>query len=480
MDVNFTPLLPAAQLLVTALVVMLRDLFLKEHEPKHILVFLSFVGIALAAGETVALLGVEERAFNDSIVLDNFALFFGLIFMFAAALTILSSIGYVRQEGIQEGEFYSLLLFATVGMMLMAGANDLMVFFLGLETMSVAVYVLTGMLRTDTRSSEAAMKYFLMGAFATGFLLYGIALIYGATGSTNLNLIAEYLAKQPSEWPVYLIAGGFLLLIGFAFKVGAVPFHFWVPDVYEGAPTPITGFMSVAVKAAAFAAWGRILLHKLSALDSDWLFPLWIITIGTMTIGNLLAITQSSVKRMLAYSSIAHAGYLLIPIVVGAEWGGLPLLFYVLTYSFMTMGAFAVLSCLAEANDRREDYNAFAGLGFKRPFLGLAMSLFMLSLAGFPPLAGFAGKFYIFRGAVLSGHIGLAIIGVLNSLLSVIYYLRVIVAMYMEEGDAGGKSFREATAAYIAIALAVIGTLYLGILPATALDWSRIAFASLE
>jgi len=480
MDVNFTPLLPTTQLLVTALVVMLRDLFIEEHEPKRILVFLSLVGIGLAAGETVALWGVQESAFHDSIVLDNFAHYFALIFMLAAGLTILSSIDYIRQAGIHEGEFYALVLFATVGMMLMAAANDLMVFFLGLETMSIAVYVLTGMWRTNSRSSEAAMKYFLMGAFATGFLLYGIALIYGATGSTNLDLISDYLSEQPSEWPLYLIGGGFLLLIGFAFKVGAVPFHFWVPDVYEGAPTPVTGFMSVAVKAAAFAAWARILLHKLSALDSDWLFPLWVITIGTMTLGNLLAITQSSVKRMLAYSSIAHAGYLLIPIVVGAEWGGLPLLFYVLTYSFMTIGAFAVLSCLSEANNQRENYRDFAGLGFKRPFLGLAMSLFMLSLAGFPPLGGFAGKFYVFRAAVLSGHIGLAIIGVLNSLLSVIYYLRVIVAMYMEEGGAEGKSFRQASAVYVAIAVAVIGTLYLGILPASALNWSRIAFASLE
>src|SRR6266540_181526 len=444
MDANFTPLLPTAQVLVTALVVMLRDLFIEEHEPKRILVFLSLVGLGLAAGETLALWGVQESAFHESIVLDNFAHYFALIFMLASGLTILSSIDYVRQAGIHEGEFYALVLFATVGMMLMAAANDLMVFFLGLETMSIAVYVLTGMWRTNSRSSEAAMKYFLMGAFATGFLLYGIALIYGATGSTNLELISDYLAEQPSEWPLYLIGGGFLLLIGFTFKVGAVPFHFWVPDVYEGAPTPVTGFMSVAVKAAAFAAWARILLHKLSALDSDWLFPLWVITIGTMTLGNLLAITQSSVKRMLAYSSIAHAGYLLIAIVVGAEWGGLPLLFYVLTYSFMTIGAFAVLSCLSEANNQRENYRDFAGLGFKRPFLGLAMSLFMLSLAGFPPLGGFAGKFYVFRAAVLSGH------------------------------------FRQASAVYVAIAVAAIGTLYLGILPASALNWSRIAFASLE
>jgi NADH-quinone oxidoreductase subunit N len=305
-------------------------------------------------------------------------------------------------------------------------------------------------------------------------------LIYGATGSTNLNIIAEYLLEQPGEWPIYLIGGGFLLLVGFAFKVGAVPFHFWVPDVYEGAPTPVAGFMSVAVKAAAFAAWVRILTHKLSPLDSDWVAPLWVLAVITMTLGNLLAIGQSSVKRMLAYSSIAHAGYLLIPIVVGEEWGGMPLLFYVIAYAFMTFGAFAVLSCLAESDNPREKYSDFAGLGFKRPLLALAMSLFMLSLAGFPPLGGFVGKFYVFRSAVLAGHLGLAIIGVLNSLLSVVYYLRVIVAMYMEEGGADGRSFRQSPYIYVAIVIAVIGTIYLGILPAAALNWSRIAFASLE
>jgi NADH-quinone oxidoreductase subunit N len=480
MDVNLLPLLPAIQVLLTALVVVLRDLFIEENASKVYLAFISFVGIALAAAESVALWGLSEGAFNDAVLLDNFALFFSLLFLAAAVLTILSSIHYIRLTAMREGEFYALILFATVGMMLMAAANDLLVFFLGLETMSIAVYVLTGMWRSSSRSSEAAMKYFLMGAFATGFLLYGIALIYGATGSTNLNVIANYLVEQPADWPLYLVGGGFLLLIGFAFKVGAVPFHFWIPDVYEGAPTPVTGFMSVAVKAAAFAAWARILMHQLSPLDSDWAFPLWIIAIGTMTLGNLLAIGQVSVKRMLAYSSIAHAGYLLIGVVIGEEWGGLPLVFYLLTYTFMTVGAFAVLGCLTEADDPRENYHDFAGLGFRRPFLGLAMAIFMLSLAGFPPLAGFAGKFYIFRGAVLSGQLGLAVIGVLNSLLSVIYYLRVIVAMYMEEGGAPGKSFRQAPFVYIAIALALAGTIYLGLLPAAALDASRSAFSSLE
>jgi NADH-quinone oxidoreductase subunit N len=481
MDVNLAPLLPAIQVLVTALVVVGRDLFIEESEPKGVLAFYSLVGLGLAAAEVSLLLtGRQESAFGESIMLDNFALFFTLIFLLAAALTILSSIQYLRQTGIHEGEFYALILFATAGMIVMAAANDLMVFFLGLETMSVAVYVLTGMWRSSSRASEASMKYFLMGAFATGFLLYGIALIYGATGSTNLNQIAAYLLDQPSEWPIYLIGGGFLLVIGFAFKIGAVPFHFWVPDAYDGAPTPVTGFMSVAVKAAAFAAWARILLFKLSPLEGDWMFPLWIITIATMTLGNLLAVTQTSVKRMLAYSSIAHAGYLLIPLVVGVEWGGLALLFYLLTYSFMTLGAFAVLTSLSDKDEVRDSYSDFAGLGFRRPFLALAMSLFMLSLAGFPPLAGFTGKFYVFRSAVLAGHLNLAIIGVLNSLLSVIYYLRVIVAMYMEEGGAAGKSFRQAPCVYLAVAIAVIGTIYLGILPDNALRWSRLAFFSLE
>ena len=480
-DVNLLPLLPALQVLIAALVVTVRDLFIKDGEPRGVLALYSVIGLTLAAAEVLLLIGGgRESAFNDSYMLDRFALFFAMIFIVAAALTILTSIHYVRQTGIREGEFYALILFATVGMIVMAAANDLMVFFLGLETMSIAVYVLTGMWRANGRSSEASMKYFIMGAFATGFLLYGIALIYGATGSTNLTQISAYLLDQPAEWPVYLVGGGFLLLIGFAFKVGAVPFHFWVPDVYDGAPTPVTGFMSVAVKAAAFAAWARILLYRLSPLDTDWVFPLWIIAIGTMTLGNLLAITQPSVKRMLAYSSIAHAGYLLIPIVAGVEWGGQPLLCYLLTYSFMTMGAFAVLSTMAEGDEAREGYSDFAGLGFKRPFLALAMSLFMLSLAGFPPLAGFTGKFYVFRSAVLSGHLTLAIIGVLNSLLSVVFYLRVIVAMYMEEGGAEGKPFRQAPFVYLAIAVALIGTIYLGILPADALDWSRRAFSSLE
>jgi len=479
MDINLIPLLPAAQVLLTALIVMLLDLFLKEHE-KGPLAAISLLGLALCSGEVMLLWGSQERTFGDTFLLDNYGLFFTQIFIGAAAITILASIRYIRDHTIYEGEFYALVLFATTGMILMVMANDLIVFFLGLETMSVAVYVLTGIWRASSRGSEAAMKYFLMGAFATGFLLYGIALIYGATGSTGLKQVSTFLLEPPSEWPPYIFAGGLLLMVGFAFKVGAVPFHFWVPDVYEGAPTPVTGFMSVAVKAAAFAAWARILMHELSPLDDDWAYPLKVLAILTMTVGNLLAISQSSVKRMLAYSSIAHAGYLLIALVSGEEWGGSSLLFYLMAYASMTVGAFAVVTSLGEKNVPREDYSHFAGLGFRRPFLGMAMSLFMLSLAGFPPLAGFAGKFYIFRAAVNSGHTDLAVIGVLNSLLSVIYYLRVMVMMYMEEGGVEGQSFGRSPYLYIAIGLAAIATIYLGILPSAALQWSEVAFLSLN
>jgi NADH-quinone oxidoreductase subunit N len=479
MSVNPIPLLPAAQVLITALVVMLLDLFLKEQE-KGVLAWISLLGLALCSGEAAFLWGSHESAFHDSYFLDNFALFFTQIFLGVAALTILSAIQYLKAARIHEGEFYAMVLFATFGMILMAAGNDLMIFFLGLETMSVAVYVLTGIQRNSSRAAEAAMKYFLTGAFATGFLLYGIALIYGATGSTNLNEISTYLIEPAGDWPHYLVGGALLLLTGFAFKVGAVPFHFWIPDVYEGAPTPVTGLMSVGVKAAAFAAWGRIVLHKLSPLDADWVFPVAVMAVATMTLGNLLALGQSSVKRMLAYSSIAHAGYLLIGIAVGEEWGGMPLLFYLLAYGVMTAGAFAVVTALSEADTAHENYSDFAGLGFRRPFLAFTMTLFMLSLAGFPPLAGFTGKFYIFRSAVLSGHTLLAIVGVLNSLLSVVYYLRVIVAMYMEEGGAPGKSFSQSPYLYTAVGLAMAGTLYLGILPAWALEWSRLAFFSLE
>ncbi len=478
MEINLTPLLPAAEVTLTALTVLLLDLFLKKEE-KGLLVWISVIGLGIAAGMALLLWNSQEGAFQDSLRLDNFGLFFTELFLGVAVITILSSVDYLKETNIRGGEYYALILFSTLGMILMAAANDLILFFLGLETMSIAVYILTGMWREREQASEAAMKYFIIGAFATGFFLYGVALIYGTTGSTNLSRISTSLVQQVNQWSPILIVGVFLLLIGLAFKVAAFPFHFWVPDVYEGAPTPITGFMAVSVKAAAFAGLARIFLYQLASLDDEIKFPLWTLAILTMTVGNLLAIAQSSVKRMLAYSSIAHAGYLLIAVVAGGEFGGPALLYYLLTYAPMTLGAFAVVMALKEGERDNEEYTHYAGIGWKRPFLGIAMSIFMLSLAGFPPLAGFTGKFYLFRSAVTAGYTSLAIIGALNSLLSVIYYLRVIVMMYMEEGGVEGKPFTAAPYLYLSIAIAALGTVYLGLLPSTALDLSRVSFLSL-
>ncbi len=479
MDANLTPLLPAAEVTLTALTVLLVDLFLREEE-KGFLAWISILGLTLAAGMAFFLWGSQEGAFRETVLLDNFALFFTELFLGVAFVTILSSIHYLRETGIRGGEYHALILLSTVGMILMAAANDLIIFFLGLETMSIAVYVLTGMWRERVEASEAAMKYFLIGAFATGFLLYGIALIYGATGSTNLSRISFSLTQSINQQPLFLIAGVYLLMIGLAFKVGAFPFHFWVPDVYQGAPTSITGFMSVGVKAAAFAGWARIFMHQFSVVDHEWKVPLHALAILTMIVGNLLAISQSSVKRMLAYSSIAHTGYLLIGVVAGREAGGAALLFYLLAYAPMTLGAFAVLVALKNGEKDNESYDDFAGVGWKRPFLGMAMSIFMLSLAGFPPLAGFTGKFHLFRSAIVTGYTDLAIIGALNSLLSVIYYLRVIVKMYMEEGGVDAKPFSTAPYLYVAILIAFLGTVGLGLLPAAALGLSGVSYISLR
>jgi NADH-quinone oxidoreductase subunit N len=476
---NLLPLLPAAEVVIAAVVVLLLDLFTAEKE-KGVLVWTSLAGLAVAAWIALYFRGGAEGAFGDTVLLDGFAVYLTLVFLAVAAVTILSSVEYIRETGIREGEFYVLVLLSTSGMIVMAAANDLIVFFLGLETMSIAVYILTGMWRARAESAEAAMKYFLIGAFATGFLLYGIALIYGATGATQLGRIADVIHLGGAHISALFIAGVFLLLVGLAFKVAAAPFHFWVPDVYDGAPTPVTAFMSVAVKAAAFAGWTRIFLYQWSPLSGDWAPAVKALAILTMTLGNLLAVTQSSVKRMLAYSSIAHAGYLLIGLVAGGETGGQALLFYLAGYAAMTLGAFGVLAAL-KAEDREPDaYRDFAGLGFRRPFLGMAMSLFMLSLAGFPPLAGFTSKFYLFRAAVFAGHTDLAVIGVLNSLVSVFYYLRVILMMYMEEGGAEAKVFSRAPYLYAALGVAVIATIYLGLLPAPALDASLKAIASLR
>jgi len=476
--VDWAPLLPVLAVTATALAVLIVDLFLQGPD-RDALAWLSIFGLVVTAVVAGVLWGHPSRTLGGTFVVDNYAVFFDLLFCVASMLTTLMAVDYLATTGIRGGEYYALVLFATAGMMTMAAATDLIVIFLGLEVMSIAVYVLAGVWRQDVRSNEAALKYFLLGAFATGFLLFGIALIYGVTGSTRLETIAAHLTRHGNEGHETLLLGIGLLLIGFGFKVAAVPFHVWTPDVYEGAPTSVTALMAVGVKAAAFAAFARVYLDALAPISSDWNTVLWWLAAATMTVGNLLAITQADIKRMLAYSSIAHAGYLLVAMVAGGKQAGAALLFYLLAYAAMNLGAFGVVIALARRGEPNEEIERYAGLGFRRPLLAMAMAAFMLSLAGVPPLVGFAGKFYVFRAAIESGYVGLAVIGVLNSVVSAYYYIWIIVTMYMREGELeppplSGRPYLAAT-----IGIAFAATVLLGVFPGLGFALARGGFFSL-
>ena len=431
---------------------------------------LGLVGIVAAAVALLAQRGRPEVVFGGMLAADAFALFFNLLFLLVAGLTLLISLPYVRRVGMDHGEYYALLLFSTLGMMIMASSLDLMTIFLGLETLSISLYILAGFLREQLKSNESALKYLLLGAFASGFLLYGIALVYGATGSINLKRVAEAIASGKVASPLLLTIGMGLLIIGFGFKVAAVPFHMWTPDVYEGAPTSVTAFMIAGTKAAAFAAFLRILMTALPVLQPDWSRVLWVLAVLTMTVGNVVAIAQSNIKRMLAYSSIAHAGYILVALVAANKLGSGSILFYLTAYSFMNLGAFAVVVALARQDGERVIIDDYAGLGLKYPFLGAAMALFMFSLAGIPPTGGFMGKFYIFSAAIQANYIGLAIIGVLNSVISVFYYLRITVVMYMGQGEAESRPAGLSPALRLAVLIAILGTLQLGLFPSRFLE----------
>jgi NADH-quinone oxidoreductase subunit N len=440
---------------------------------------LSLAGVMTAAAILALGDGGSELAFGGMLSTDGFARFFNLLFLLVAGLTLLISIAYVRRAGLEHGEYSALLLFSTLGMMIMASSLDLMTIFLGLETLSISLYVLAGFLREQVRSNESALKYLLLGAFASGFVLYGIALVYGATGSINLKQVAQTLALGQVGNPTLLIIGMGLLIVGFGFKVAAVPFHMWAPDVYEGAPTSVTAFMIAGTKAAAFAAFVRILMTALPALQPDWSRVLWILAFVTMTVGNVVAIAQTNIKRMLAYSSIAHAGYILVALVAGTKLGSGGILFYLAAYIFMNLGAFAVIVALARRGEERLTIDDYAGLGLRRPALGAAMALFMFSLAGVPPTAGFMGKLYIFSAAIQANYIGLAIIGVANSVVSAFYYLRLTVVMYMSSTESDAAPDRPAPALTMAVLIATAGTLLLGLFPSRVLEAALRSVAAL-
>lgn len=443
--------------------------------------WLAFAGLAFAALANGWLYsGVSEEGATAMIAVDRFRLFANWVFILGAALSIVISLAYVARQKLQAGEYYSLILFATVGMMFMASARDLMVIFLGLELMSIGVYALVGFNRRDRRSAEAGLKYFLLGAFATGFLLFGIALVYGAAGSTNIQAIAAAIAGGSTQDQL-LIPGVALLAIGFAFKVAAVPFHMWTPDVYEGAPTPVTAFMAAAVKTAAFVAFLRVFVVGLEGVYEQWWAILWWLAAVTMVIGNVVALVQSNVKRMLAYSSIAHGGYLLVAVVAANDTAVAALLFYLLIYTVMNIGAFAVVLTVSDQSERHNRIEDYAGLGWRRPTLGVFMTVFLLSLAGFPGTAGFIAKYQLLLGAADARLWVLSVVLVLTTVVSYWYYLRVAWFMWMKEGDEDAEavaaraepSFATHTVLVLGVGLIILA----GIFPGTVLE---LAIGSVE
>lgn len=425
----FWALLPESVLAAGGLVLLIYDGFARTRDLRK-LGQGAVIAIALATLANIWLMGVEEVGRTGMIAIDGYRIFTNFLFLGAALLVVLISFDYTEREEIQQGEFYALLLFAVVGMMLLAGSRDLILIFLGFELMSLAVYVLVGFNQRDPRSAEAALKYFLLGAFSSAFLLYGMALLFAVGGTTNLSLMATTL--DVGSLSILAIVGLALMAIGFGFKVSAVPFHVWTPDAYEGAPTPITAFLAAAIKAAAFAAFIRIFVVALGDLHPYWEGVIWWLAVLTMIVPNLIALVQDNVKRLLAYSSIAHAGYLLVALIAANQSGMASFLFYLVAYTVMIIGAFAIVFVLAGKNDRRQRLSDYAGVGWSHPVAAAVLSLFLVSLAGLPPTGGFVGKFYILRASVEAGYVNLAVILAVTTLISYWYYLRVIVTMYMK------------------------------------------------
>ena len=487
---DFFYLLPEIVLTIGALVLLLADLMVPR-DKQSILAWVALTVLGATAVALVPVAGVNVQVSRGLIAVDTFALFFKVLFLIAAALTVLMSVRFLEVEGTRAGEYYFLILCATLGMMFMAGGTDLITLFIGLETMAISFYILTGYIKPSRRSNEAAVKYFLLGAFSLGILLYGMSLMYGLSGTTNLRLIATGLAGQESD--PRLILAVILVVAGMGFKIAAVPFHMWAPDVYEGAPTPITGFLSVGSKAASFAMLLRIFVESLPTMrvsvtdtaslgasvpDIGWGTMFYVLSVVTMTVGNFAALTQSNLKRMLAYSSIAHAGYLLIGVVSGTARGVTAMLVYLFVYAFMQLGAFAVLALMRRQDVVGDELKDLNGLFFRQPFAAVAMLLFMLSLGGIPPTAGFMGKFWLFGAAIESGYIWLAVIGVLNSAVSLYYYIRIVVYMMLKNEPAGSEP-RQSPALAFAMVAAVVATLLLGVYPQPLFEFAQASAATL-
>jgi len=436
------------------------------------------LGVAGAVGVSLLLWTSPASSFQGMLVVDGFALFLNVVIGGGAILVLLLSVGYLPRLGVEAGEYYALILFATVGMMLMAAGTDLLVIFLALELMSLSLYVLAGTFRTRPEGNEAALKYFLLGAFASGFFLYGIALLYGATGTTNLGRLGATLAVPGAARDPMILAGLALLLVGFGFKTSAVPFHQWAPDVYQGAPTTVAALIATGSKAAAFGALLRVLL-AMRPLEPDWAVALWLLAALTMTVGNVVALVQSNVKRLLAYSSIAHVGYMLVGLAAGLGPGAPAVLFYLGVYAVASAGAFGTILLLQREGEEAIDLAAYGGLAGRHPVLALGFTVFLLALIGMPPTAGFVGKFYLFSAAIQRGLVWLAVLAVLNSVMAAYYYLRLIVYMYMREPEGAPTTAFVTPAASIALLVSAWVTLQLGLWPGPVLAMARRAVAPL-
>ncbi|MCE2399522.1 NADH-quinone oxidoreductase subunit N [Candidatus Poribacteria bacterium] len=479
MQIDWSLLMPELVIVSTLLIVLIFDMI--DAISKKALGWMTIVGAGIAlvvsiqmlqageVGTTFTQVGEVATESEGMFKVDTYSLFFNIIFLVSTILVALISISYLGREDKKQGPYFLLILLATLGMMLMAAGNELIIVFLGLELMSLSLYVLAGYFRESPASSEAGMKYLLLGAFASAFFLYGIALIYGAAGTTSIPGIAEKLTAE-SQSPL-LLAGTFLLIVGFGFKVAIVPFHQWAPDVYEGAPTTIAAFISAGPKAAGFAAFLRIFVEALPNAQTEWSWIVIVLAMLTMTVGNIIAIAQTNIKRMLAYSSIAHAGYVLIGLAAANPEGKSSAMLYLLVYCVMNIGAFGAVIMARTADGESLTISDYAGLGFRKPLLGMFMTLMLLSLAGFPPTAGFVGKFYLFKSAIGAELYLLVIVGAINTAISAFYYLRVVVTMYMREPEEELEFNPYPSTLVIGLVFASIGVLLVGILPSHLLNF---------
>lgn len=434
---------------------------------------ISILALAAAMGGAIYAYSTPGPAFGGMLVVDGFATFFRVLVIGVGLLTVLPSYRFLRRQEAETGEYHALLLYSIAGQCLMASANELIMIFLGLEISSIASYILAGYLRDDVRANESALKYFLLGSFATGFFLYGVAFIYGSTGTVDLTAVHAILTGPNAPSTVMVGVAAALMFVGLGFKVSASPFQVWAPDVYQGAPTPVTAFLSAGPKAAAFAVFFRIFMTAFQPIANGWEPIVWVSALLSMTIGNFAALMQSNVKRLLAYSSIAHAGYVMVALTAGSDVGTAAAMFYLTAYAFMNIGAFAVVSHLSGKGERYQNVEDFAGLGEKQPFTAAMLSIFLLSLIGVPLTGGFFGKFYIFKAALESHLVWLTVLGLLNSAVAAYYYLRVLVAMYMHEpSEAASNAEPLSPGLRFALILPALGTLVLGIFPSWVLDFA--------